>query len=127
MRTAMTVLAVSFILASCAREPVEEVHTVEWFLEPDNIETLISIRDLCKSNPGEYKDKPNCANNAKAIRKISTTRWIDDDGKFVGKTYTLEQVDRIMNGGVSQSMKLKKYIRCLERTGSKNCNVLLNK
>jgi hypothetical protein len=117
----MMVLAASFILTACAKEPIDDVHTVEWFLEPDNIETLLSIRDLCKNNPGEYKDKPNCINSAEARRKISTFGWVDDEGEYVGKTYTLEQADRLTSGGIFAEMRSVKVLRCLERGGS-NCN-----
>jgi hypothetical protein len=119
MRTAMTVLAVSFILASCAREPIEEVHTVDWFLEPANIETFISIQELCKSNPGEYKGKPNCVNSDAAKRKIITA-WRIDEGEFISEIYTLEQVDRITNGGATAGIRSSKVLACLEGRGTKS-------
>jgi hypothetical protein len=123
MRTAMTVLAVSFILASCAREPIEEVHTVDWFLDPANIETFISIQELCKSNPGEYGKKPNCVNAATARKNLYR---IDFDGNFTSKTYTLEQTDKATNGEASKGIISAKYTRCLDEKGpGPSCDALL--
>ncbi|MDR3158578.1 MAG: EexN family lipoprotein [Zoogloeaceae bacterium] len=117
MRTAMTVLAVSFILAACAKEPIDDVHTVDWFLDPANMETFISIQELCKSNPGEYGKKPNCVNVGVARRNLYD---IDSDGNFTSKTYTLEQVDRVTNGGASAAIRTYKNLSCLEGRGTKS-------
>ena len=47
-----------FILKS----PIDDVHTVEWFADKANVAVYEEIKALCRSNPGLYRNKPNCIN-----------------------------------------------------------------
>ena len=74
MRVLFPLLAVmlfAFPLAGCKDEPKKEIHTVEWFLQPENKAVLDETLAQCKNNPGVLKDDPNCINALEAQHK----RW----------------------------------------------------
>ena len=52
-------------------EPPKETQTVEWFMRPENREILEVTLKLCRNNPGELKDTPNCVNAGEAEHR----RW----------------------------------------------------
>lgn len=61
----------AFPLTGCKEEPKKEIHTVEWFLQPENKAVLDETLAQCKNNPGVLKDDPNCINALEAQHK----RW----------------------------------------------------
>ena len=64
-------LMLAIPLAGCKEEPQKEIHTVEWFLNPENKAVLDETLKQCKNNPGVRKDDPNCINAQEALHK----RW----------------------------------------------------
>ncbi|MDY3809841.1 EexN family lipoprotein [Desulfovibrio porci] len=51
-------VAALLLLSGCKEE--KEVKTVQWYTEhPAERQTQI---DICKNNPGQLKDEPNCVN-----------------------------------------------------------------
>lgn len=75
-----TIIFLALPLTACKDEPQKEVHTVEWFMKPENKVVLDETLQQCKNNPGMLKDDPNCINAAAAQRKIfahtpAPTNW----------------------------------------------------
>jgi len=68
----VSVLTVSLI--GCSGEPKKEIHTVEWFMKPENKTTLDETLKQCNNNPGMLKDDPNCINAASARQKLWATQ-----------------------------------------------------
>jgi len=77
-----SILTLALVLSSCTEDKVslaqksprmqkssiDEVHTVEWFADEANAAVYEEIRALCRNNPGEYRNKPNCINVAAVER-----------------------------------------------------------
>ncbi len=72
-RIIVTILLSSIVLTGCyeetPKEKKEEVHTVAWFLEHQDVmnETL----NKCTNNPGELLKTANCQNAIMAQKKLS--------------------------------------------------------
>ncbi|MDL2313548.1 EexN family lipoprotein [Desulfovibrio sp. OttesenSCG-928-C14] len=67
---AAVMLAVAVTATGCKEEKKAEVHTVEWFLAPENKAVLDETLKQCNNNPGMLKDDPNCINAANARHKL---------------------------------------------------------
>ena len=62
--------AIMLCMPGCKEE--KEVKTVQWYRE--HPEELQKQYDICRNNPGQLKDDPNCVNAMQA-------RMIDSGGK----------------------------------------------
>lgn len=60
-------IAVSLFLPGCKEE--KEVKTVQWYTEhPAERQAQV---DICKNNPGQLKDDPNCINAMQSLIRNS--------------------------------------------------------
>ncbi|HFB65983.1 MAG TPA: hypothetical protein ENJ60_10650 [Aeromonadales bacterium] len=71
---------ISLVLTGCFEEaPKEEVHTVDWFLEHQDV--MNTTLEKCSNNPGELLQTPNCINALEANNTIEDRQY--KAGKFV--------------------------------------------
>ena len=72
-RIIVTILLSSIVLTGCfeeaPKEKKEEVHTVAWFLEHQDV--MNTTLEKCSNNPGELLQTPNCINAIEARRTIT--------------------------------------------------------
>lgn len=69
MKKIILLMMASALLSACNQKPVEEVHTVEWFKQPENREAGFKIFEKCRNDPGTYGQTPNCINLNQAIKE----------------------------------------------------------
>lgn len=67
-KIALMLVATAFLTA-CG-EKAEEVHTVDWFKQPENQQVLEDTVKECKNDPGRLGKTPNCVNAQTAKRKL---------------------------------------------------------
>lgn len=65
----VAVAGLAFSATGC-KESKEPPKTVEWYMEPGNKQALEERLQMCKNNPGQLKDDPDCINAFEAQRKI---------------------------------------------------------
>ena len=80
-KIALMIVATAFLTA--CNEKVEEVHTVDWFKQPENKSVLEDTVKACKNDPGTLGKTPNCVNAKEAQRQI----FREEMGKAVWETY----------------------------------------
>ena len=79
MRTAITILMIAGSLCLFGCKDEKEVKTVQWYREhPAELQKQYA---LCRDNPGQLKDDPNCINAMQA-------RMIDSGGNSSEKPRT---------------------------------------
>lgn len=76
----LVVTATLMLGATGCKETKEPPKTVEWYMEPANKQALEERLQMCKNNPGQLKDDPDCINAFAAQRKIfahtpAPTNW----------------------------------------------------
>jgi glutamine synthetase len=66
----LAVAAMLMLGVTGCKETKEPPKTVEWYMEPANKQALEERLQMCKNNPGQLKDDPDCINAFAAQRKI---------------------------------------------------------
>lgn len=61
MKKLLMMICATAFLAACG-EVAEEVHTVDWFKQPENNQVLTDTVNACKNDPGTLGKTPNCIN-----------------------------------------------------------------
>lgn len=65
---ALMIVATAFLTA-CGKS-AEEIHTVDWFKQPENKQVLTETLTACQNNPGTLGQTPNCVNAEEAERQM---------------------------------------------------------
>ncbi|MBQ9682002.1 MAG: EexN family lipoprotein [Neisseriaceae bacterium] len=68
----MIIVATAF-LAACGKS-AEEVHTVDWFKQPENNQVLTDTVQACKNDPGTLGKTPNCINATEAYVQLELAK-----------------------------------------------------
>lgn len=58
----MMICATAFLAACGEKQVTEEVHTVDWFKQPENNQVLTDTVKACKNDLGTLGKTPNCIN-----------------------------------------------------------------
>ncbi|MBQ9259343.1 MAG: EexN family lipoprotein [Neisseriaceae bacterium] len=69
-KIALMIVATAFLAACGEKQPTEEVHTVEWFKQPENSTVAGETLYKCRNDPGTLGQTPNCINVEQALKQV---------------------------------------------------------
>lgn len=72
MKKIILILTIASALAGCKQEQAEVIQSVDWYKE--NTTERIEQLAICRANPGELADTPNCINAEQAESLADTSK-----------------------------------------------------